>query len=431
MDSSGRPTQGVSAGTETRAARHSALRLALLGWATGALFFFYAWILRVAPSVMIEELMRDFAVGATAIGNLSAFYFYGYAGMQIPVGLLMDRFGPRRLMTVAAAGCAAGCVLFALAPALWALSLGRFLIGATAAFSLVGAMTVAGQWFPPRRFALLSGLAMMLGMAGGVFGQAPLRLLVDRLDWQQASLALAAGGVVLALAAAATVRDRVRASVGLRQVMAGMVQVARNRQTWLIAIAGMGTTGPLLGFAGLWGVPFLTLTQGVDRTAAAGITSMVFIGWGVGAPVVGWFSDRIGRRKLPFVTGLTLSATAMAALAWAPGLPLWAVSVLCFLCGFGGAGQILGFAAVRELNPPAAAGAAIGVVNALVTGAGALYQPLLGWLLDLAWTGGMAGGARVYTVTAYSTAFSVLVAGAVAGIACTLLMRETGCRQSA
>jgi MFS family permease len=213
--------------------------------------------------------------------------------------------------------------------------------------------------------------------------------------------------------------------------MAGMVQVGRNRQTWLIAIAGMGTTGPLLGFAGLWGVPFLALTQGLDRTAAAGTTSMMFIGWGVGAPVLGWFSDRIGRRKLPFVAGLTLSATAMAGLAWAPGLPLWAVSVLCFLCGFGGAGQILGFAAVRELNPPAAAGAALGFVNALVTGAGALYQPLLGWLLDLAWTGEMAGGARVYGVGAYSTAFSVLVAGAVVGIACTLLMRETWCRQSA
>ena len=419
------------AGAEPRAARHSVQNLALLGWATGALFFFYAWILRVAPSVMIDELMRDFAIGAAAIGNLSAFYFYGYAGMQIPVGLLMDRFGPRRLMTVAAVGCAAGCVLFALAPALWALSLGRFVIGATAAFSLVGAMTVAGQWFPPARFALLSGLAMMLGMAGGVFGQAPLRLLVERLDWQQASLALAAGGVLLALAAAATVRDKSRPSGGLRQVMAGMVQVGRNRQTWLIAIAGMGTTGPLLGFAGLWGVPFLALTQGLDRAAAAGTTSMMFIGWGVGAPVLGWLSDRIGRRKLPFVAGLMLSAAAMAGLAWAPGLPLWAVSALCILCGFGGASQILGFAAVRELNPPAAAGAAIGVVNALVTGAGALYQPLLGWLLDLAWTGEVADGARVYTVAAYSTAFSVLVAGAVVGIACTLLMRETSCRQSA
>lgn len=421
----------MSAETEPRAAVHPVLRLALYGWATGALFFFYAWILRVAPSVMIDELMRDFAVGAAAVGNLSAFYFYGYAGMQIPVGLLMDRFGPRRLMTVAALGCAAGCLLFALAPTLWALSLGRFLIGATAAFSLVGAMTVAGQWFPPARFALLSGFAMMLGMAGGVFGQAPLRLLVDQLDWRQASLALAGGGVLLALAAFATVRDRSRASGGLRQVMAGLAQVGRNRQTWLIAIAGLGTTGPLLGFAGLWGVPYLVLTQGLDRAAAAGVTSMVFIGWGVGAPVIGWLSDRIGRRKPPFVAGLMLTAVAMAGLAWVPGLPLWAVSALCFLCGFGGSGQILGFAAVRELNPPAAGGAALGIVNGVVTGAGALYQPLLGWLLDLAWTGELAGGARVYTPAAYSTAFSVLVVGAVVGVACILLMRETRCRQSA
>ena len=416
---------------EPRAPAHPLQRLALFGWATGALFFFYAWILRVAPSVMIDELMRDFAVGAAAVGHLSAFYFYGYAGMQIPVGLLMDRFGPRRLMTVAALGCAAGCLLFALAPTLWALSLGRFVIGATAAFSLVGAMTVAGQWFPPARFALLSGLAMMLGMAGGVFGQAPLRLLVDQFDWRQASLALAGGGVLLALAVVVTVRDRVRPSGSLRQVMAGLGQEGRNRQTWLIALAGLGTTGPLLGFAGLWGVPYLVLTQGLDRTAAAGVTSMVFIGWGVGAPVIGWLSDRIGRRKPPFVAGLVLTAVAMAGLAWAPGLPLWAVSVLCFLCGFGGSAQIVGFAAVRELNPPAAGGAALGIVNGVVTGAGALYQPLLGGLLDLAWTGEMAGGVRVYTVAAYSTAFSVLVAGAVMGIACILLMRETRCRQSA
>ena len=421
----------MSAGTRTRAAPHPALRLALFGWATGAVFFFYAWILRVAPSVMIDELMRDFAIGAAALGNLSAFYFYGYAGMQIPVGLLIDRFGPRRLMTVAAAGCAAGCVLFALAPGFWGLSLGRFLIGATAAFSLVGAMAVAGQWFPPTRFALLSGLAMMLGMAGGVFGQAPLRLLVERLDWQLASLALAGGGVVLAVAAFATVRDRMRGSADLPRVLAAAVQVTRNHQTWLIAVAGLGTAGPLLGFAGLWGVPFLATTQGLDRAGAAGVTSVMFIGWGIGAPVMGWLSDRIGRRKAPFLAGLVLCAAAMAGIAWAPGLPLWAVTALCFLCGFGGSGQIVGFAVARELNPPGAAGTAIGIVNALMTGAGALYQPLLGWLLDLAWTGEMAGGARVYTAAAYSTAFSVLVAGTVLAILCTLLMRETHCRQSA
>src|SRR5258707_15030445 len=120
--------------------------LPLLGWLTGAVFFFYAWILRVAPSVMVEELMRDFAVGAAVLGNLSAAYFYGYAGMQIPVGLLLDRFGPRRLMAIAALVCGGGCALFATGNSLATVTVARFLIGASAAFSLVGAMAVAGQW---------------------------------------------------------------------------------------------------------------------------------------------------------------------------------------------------------------------------------------------------------------------------------------------
>ena len=158
--------------------------LPLLGWLVGALFFFYAWILRVSPSVMVEELMRDFAVGGAIVGNLSALYFYGYAGMQIPVGLLLDRFGPRRLMTAAAGLVAVACLLFASSHGLASASLTRFLIGAGCAFSLVGAMAVAGQWFPRERFALLGGLAMMFGMAGGVFGQAPLRMAVDATDWR-------------------------------------------------------------------------------------------------------------------------------------------------------------------------------------------------------------------------------------------------------
>ncbi|HEU4378308.1 MAG TPA: MFS transporter, partial [Hyphomicrobiaceae bacterium] len=168
--------------------------LPLFGWLAGATFFFYAWILRVAPSVMVEELMRDFSVGAAVLGHLSAAYFYGYAGMQIPVGILLDRFGPRRLMTVAACVCAGGCVLFATAETLSAAIAGRVLIGASAAFSLVGAMAIAGQWFPPDRFALLSGLAMAAGMAGGVFGQAPLRLVMEATDWRTTTLLVAGAG---------------------------------------------------------------------------------------------------------------------------------------------------------------------------------------------------------------------------------------------
>jgi len=404
------------------------MSLPFLAWLTGALFFLHVWILRVAPSVMVEDLMRDFGIGAAAVGNLSAFYFYSYSAMQIPVGLLVDRFGPRRPMALAAAACGAGCVLFALGGGLWGLFSGRLLIGAAAAFSLVGTMAVAGRWFPPRRFALLSGFAMLMGMVGAVFGQAPLSLLIDAQGWRTATLLLALAAFALAAAAWGTVRDGERPA-GNRQVLAGLGAVLANRQTWLVAVAGLGTTGPLLGFAGLWGVPYLAVSHGLDREAAAAVTSAVFVGFGAGAPLLGWLSDRIGRRRPLLVAGLLLCASGMAAIAFVPGLPVSALGALCFLCGLGGAAQIVGFAMARELNPARASGTAVGAVNGLVTAGGALYQPLLGWLLDLGWTGRLAAGARVYDLEAYRLAFAALVIGACLGLLGALATRETHCRQ--
>lgn len=402
--------------------------LPLLAWATGATFFFYAWVLRVAPSVMVEELMRDFAVGAGALGHLSAAYFYGYAGMQIPVGLLLDRFGPRRLMTSAALVCAGGCILFATSDSLLAATAGRFLIGASSAFSLVGAMAVAGQWFPANRFAVFSGLAMAMGMAGGVFGQAPLRLAVEATDWRTVSLLLMVGGAGLAIAAWATVRDRRRGSGGLADMLAGLGAVLKHKQSWLIALTGLGTSAPLLGFASLWGVPYLELAYGYSRTHAAALTSLIFVGWAVGAPLIGWLSDHIGQRKMPLVAGLLLQTLCLSLLVYVPALPLAALAVLCFLVGFFGSAQIVCFALVRENHPPTLSGTGIGFVNAMVTGAGALFQPVVGLILDLAWSGQTALGARVYDIGAYHLALASLICCCIGGLVCLLAVRETHCR---
>jgi MFS family permease len=402
--------------------------LPLLGWLVGSLFFFYAWILRVSPSVMVEELMRDFAVGGAVVGNLSALYFYGYAGMQIPVGLLLDRFGPRRLMTAAAGLVAVAALLFSWSQGLVGASVARFLIGAGCAFSLVGAMAVAGQWFPRKRFALLAGLAMMFGMIGGVFGQAPLRVVVDATDWRTTMAAVGIMGFGLMLAAWVFVRDRWRGSGNAGAVIRGFRRVAVNRETWLNAVAGLGATGPLLAFAGLWGVPYLQAVYEIDRVTAGTVTSVTFIGWGAGAPLIGWLSDRIGKRRSPLIAGLTLSASSLVAIVYLPGIPLWGVGALCFGIGFGGSAQIVCYALVREHNPRRLSGTAIGMVNALVTGAGALFQPMIGWLLDLSWEGVLVDGARVYAVGAYNLAFSVLVAGCVIGILCAAAMRESSGR---
>ena len=404
------------------------MTLPLLGWLTGALFFFYAWVLRVSPSVMVEELMRDFAVGGAAIGNLSALYFYGYAGMQIPVGLMIDRFGPRRLLAISGLVCGASCLLAAWSPTLEGVALGRFLIGASAAFSLVGAFAVAGQWFPPTQFALLGGLAMAAGMAGGVLGQAPVRLLVEANGWRPTVAATAIGGLVIAVMAIAFVRDKTRGSGGLGSVLGGLATVARNPQTWLISLAGLGANGTLLGFGGLWGVPFMGAAHGLEPAKAAFVTSLLIAGWGCGAPFFGWLSGFMGRRRAPFLIGYAITLPSFLTLVYGPTLPTEAVAALTFLAGFGGAAQIVCFATVREVNPPALAGTAIGIVNALVTGTGAIYQPLIGWLLDRAWSGTLVGGARIYTAADYRIAFSVLVGGLLIGLCCAITMRETRCR---
>jgi MFS family permease len=208
--------------------------------------------------------------------------------------------------------------------------------------------------------------------------------------------------------------------------------VLRHRQTWLIALTGLTTSAPLLGFAGLWGVPFFEAAYGLSRTSAATLTSTMIAGWGFGAPSFGWLSDRIGLRKTPLLAGLTLQSFAFAALIYVPGLPIAAVAALCFMVGFLGASQILCFALAKESHPATLSGTSIGFINAMVTGTGALFQPLVGLLLDLSWRGQTSSlGARLYATDDYRLALTSIVACCVVGFIALCAVRETYCRAQA
>jgi MFS family permease len=268
-------------------------------------------------------------------------------------------------------------------------------------------------------------------MFGGVFGQAPMRLVVEATDWRTATLLLGAGGIALAILAWTTVRDKWRGGGGMANAASGFGRVAKHPQTWLIAIVGLGTSAPLLAFASLWSVPFLETAYGLQTTAAAGLTSLIFIGWAVGAPLIGWLSDRIGLRKLPLLIGLVGETLAMAAIIYIPNLPLPILGLLSFLFGFLGAVQVICFALAKENHPLALSGTAIGIVNTMVTGAGAFFQPLVGLLLDLSWSGATVAGARVYGGGEYRLAFVSLLACALLSFLCLLAVRETYCRPQA
>ena len=404
---------------------------AIAAFALGTLFFGYAFTQRVAPSVMTGELMREFSVGAAALGSLSAFYFYSYAGIQLPVGMLLDRFGPRKLMAVALLLCALASIGFGSSESLTTASLGRFLIGGSVAFGFVSTLTIAGYWFPAKQFVMLSGMLTTVGMMGAMLGQAPLRLAVEQFGWRSTVFVLAAIAVVLAGLIFLVVPHRSKEQLTRNRSaspFAGLKSVAANPQSWLCAGVGFGPTATLLGFAGLWAVPWLSSVKSFPTTQAAGIASAVFLGWAVAAPVVGWLSDRIGRRKPLLYAGLSISLISFVVIIYTSIADPIALMVLFFVNGLGGSVMVISFGAMREHNAPENNATALAMLNMFVVGSGAVMQPLIGWMLDLNWGGDMVDGARVYGEIAYTPAFSSIIAANALALGCCLLLRETHCR---
>lgn len=380
-------------------------------------YFCHEFVQRVATSVVVGDLMAAFSLGGTVLGTLSAIYFYAYAGMQIPVGVLIDRYGPRRLMCGAAALSALGALVFATAPMVEVAYVGRAMIGLGASFAWIGILTVATLWLPASRFSVLTGIAQAGGMAGAMLGQAPLAALVGEWGWRAALGTLAIVGATIAVGLYATIPDRPpQAAESTRPPLAAGLRVAaKNGQTWLHAIYGMAMTGTMLSFAGLWAVPWFETVHGHSRTAAAGLASAMFLGWAVGAPFIGLLADRIRQRKPIMVVGGAAMTASLLLLLYLPALPWALAAMLLFFNGVCASSMILSYGAARASNPPEASGAVYGIVNTGVVGSGALFQPLIGALLDANWHGAIIDGARVYDAAAYATAFGVLPAIALIG----------------
>jgi MFS family permease len=394
------------------------------GWFFCSLFFFYAFILRVSPAVMVEDLMREFSVGAAILGNLSAVYLYAYAGLQIPVGICIDRFGLRGLVAGACALCGVGCIIFSTAESISLAYVGRFFIGAGAAFSFVGALNMAARWFPAK-FAVLGGWAQMMGSAGGFMGQAPLGIAVAVFGWRSSNVILGVAGLCLAALLVFTVRDPIGSKTENRTpIWNSLKTVASNKQTWLASISAGGLTGTLLAFGGLWGVPYLMVARNIVKEEAAAFISVAFIGWAIGAPLLGWLSDRLGRRRVIVIIGTTCAALSTTALLIWPNMPGILLVITLAIQGAFSSSMIVCFALTRENNPAELSGAALGLINTFAVGTGAVLQPLTGLILDLQWDGLVIDGLRVYDLNDYQIALSILPAACVFSLIAAMYLKE-------
>jgi len=418
------------------------MRLAWMVWGIGALFYLMAFFQRVAPAVMTDALMREFQIGAAALGNLSALYFYSYVAMQIPTGIIADRWGPRRLLSSGALVAGIGTLLFALAPGMLLVGTGRFLIGGSVAVAFVGLLQLSNNWFPPRTYALAAGMALLVGIIGATCAGPPLRLMLEAYGWR--STILASSLVTFAIAAAVwlVVRDHPHekgfadwrrldqdSSPSTRlTVMAGLGKVLRYRNTILLFLSPGGVVGPVLTFSGLWGVPFLTTHYDLNPAQAAMLTTTHLIAWALGGPFFGWLSDYLGSRKSVYIAGCAVSLAGWIVALYASRLPLAVLVSVLVITGFSSGCMIISFAFVKDSVPAALSGTATGVVNMGVMSGPMLLQPLVGWVLDLRWNGALVEGIRVYGQGAYREGFALMIAWTVLALVLLCFTHETHCR---
>ena len=408
-----------------------------------ACIYFLSYIHRVAPAVVAADLMRAFSITAATLGTLAAIYPYMFAAMALVAGALVDTLGPRRTLTSGCITMAVGAIMFGLAPVFPVAFAGRLLVGIGGSVILVSWLSLLAEWFSPAAFATASGATQGIGNFGALVASMPLALTVEALGWRETFVLIGAVTAAVAVLAALFIRDTpeavglprintggARSAASFDELWRGGLAVAGNLRTWPPVLATAGIYATKIAFLGLWGVPYLTQIYGFDRVRAANHVALIAIGLILGAPLIGWLSDRwLGRRRLPFVAFALVYAAC-----WLPfGVPRFAPSAamlgpLLFLMGLSASGLVLVWTCVREVNDPARVGMAMGFVNMPIFLGFAVLQWTLGVILDAGWAGIVSAGVRVYPASAYASAFGVCLALAVGALVAASLVTETRCR---
>jgi sugar phosphate permease len=401
-----------------------------------ALLYFLSYFHRVAPVVVAGDLMAAFAVSAATLGALSAIYPYCFAAMALPGGSLIDFLGPRRTLTLGGLSMGVGSVIFGLAPGFGVAFAGRLLVGLGASVILIAWLRLATEWFRPEEFGTVAGAAQSVGSIGALAGTTPLALLVEQIGWRQGFVTIGGTTALLAVACFLIVRDRPDrregeprtrpAQPGLGEIIAGIPSVLLNPRSWTVGLISGGVYGGFAAFVGLWGVPYLTQVYAMPRVQAANLVALAAVGLLVGAPLLGWLSDRLERRRLPLMTISGLNVLTWMALV-APAAPIAPrlMPLVCFLIGLGSAVVVLAFAAIREVNDPRCVGIALGFHNLPAFLSFGVMQWLTGIVLDRHWDGTLVAGARVYGTDAYRAAFALCLLLAAGAFVSACLAPET------
>lgn len=383
-------------------------------WLLASLFYAYQYILRVLPNIMMEDIMSKFHIDASIFGQFSGFYYVGYAGAHIPIGILLDRLGPKSILPI----CVVLTVL-GLAPLiytdLWIFpSIGRALIGIGSSGAILGVFKIIRLVFPETRFTRMLGIAVTIGLLGAIYGGEPVNYLLGVFGWEIALHGIGLIGIVLALFLY-FLTPALKGKKGFKgNVWHDVKEVLSNKMVLVICILGGFMVGPLEGFADVWGTEYLKLAYELPDTIASSLPSFIFLGMCFGAPFLSYAADRWHA----YYGVITLSAFVMAfgfLLIFFGHLSVTFWGIIFFIIGIFCAYQIPVIYKASSYVSEKAMGLTTACANMIIMIFGYIFHGSIGRLMDVFWQGNMAHGMRVYLPSSYMKALLIIPIGLILG----------------
>lgn len=389
-----------------------------LMWLLPLMFFAYQFVLRLWPGLMMQQIMNQFAIDATGFGLLAAFYYYGYAGMQIPMALLLDKFGPRAIVCLFAVTSGLAMLLFSYTESFYLALVSRFLIGVGSAVGFLGVSKVISQWFHASYYARMVGYSFSFGLLGAIYGGKPLSLLISSYPWQSVAFSLSLLSIVLGVFTYLALRAPAQPSESKATEpfkLADLSVLMRSGPLWGLAIANLLMVGALEGFADVWGIPYLMITHGLKKADAALMISFVFVGMLFGGPLLAFFSKRWGNYKVIAACGLGLASLFILLLTNSI-VNTWLLSALFFVVGMLCCYQVIVFAAGADFVGASYLGVTVAFLNCVNMLGGSFFHTMIGQLMDYFWEGQFAAdGLKSYSLSAYQNALGLIPLCAILG----------------
>jgi len=398
-------------------------KMAVAAWLLVLFYYFYQYALRSAPSVMIPQLSEAFGLNALGVASIVGLFYYGYSPFSLITGVTLDRLGLKKVIPLGAFAVGIGAILFVTGNHTIA-SIGRFLQGAGGAVPLVGAVYIVSKYFPASKAATLIGAAQMFGMAGGFAGQFAVGPAIGSgFPWQRFWIVMGVVGMILGVILFLFLPKEERKQKPdnyFKSTLDAFILVVKNPQSILCGFIAALIFIPTTIFDMIWGVRFLEEGYGLDYGTAVMRSAAVPFGWIIGCPLLGFISDRIGRRK-PIIIGgsIVLLACLTFALYGRVGIfPPFSIAVTIGIAS--GAGMIP-YTVIKEANPPQFSGTATGIANFINFTFSALMGQVSGWLLVTS-----SHGSGQFLIKDYRMTFAPLIIGIALAIIMTFFLKETG-----